>query len=394
MPTTKMRKTTERPTAGGTGYSQRRVVTPNPGLSSPSSGALTRPNATKIPTSSSGPYYHAGSGGTSSGGANTSTGNSGGTTDSNKTLADVYAEEIRKAQEEKNYKLLLDSTISAYNLTQQSNKYLANELRAQGLNTQGYGTSAQTGLSNEYLRALSNANNTYLESQRDLELAELEDEANRETEQDNQLVTYLNNAAGNAEQIAQYMANYGYALNEEDGKWYKTNEDGSIDLSRPASAYIQSAAYAAQTISSSDNPYDNTADAETRTIAEQLLAATGQKDAQGNYLGVEVNAENGWDITGLRDWVVTAEDDTTTKPLKNVVGNELDYLEERLKTGVIADGTLFKLQRGNGSKEAYLVLYYGGKLYIVSTSDDEHEGGQVATYYDRYTGPKEEIKDK
>lgn len=53
---------------------------------------------------------------------------------SDETLAAIYADEIRKAQKEKNYKLLLKSTILAYNLTQPSQKYPVNEIRVQGLN--------------------------------------------------------------------------------------------------------------------------------------------------------------------------------------------------------------------------------------------------------------------
>ena len=152
-----------------------------------------------------------------------------------------------------------------------------------------------------------------------------------------------------------------------------------------ASAYIQAAVQSAKENGGTGQPSYGISTETATSNASAFLSAYGVgKDASGNVVGYSID-----DLYGLQ---VSAMDDTATKALKDVVYNELEWLKNHI--GQYQDGTLFKLERGEGKHEAYLILYSGGKFYLVSTSDDEQEGGQVSTRYNEYNGPKETFRGK
>lgn len=306
----------------------------------------------------------------------------------------VYMDEIQKALHDKNYKALLQSDIAAYNLKMNTQKYLDQNLAAQGLNSQGYGTSAHVGVENQaqnlYAQNLENYNRNeadYLaEAQERKTNKEAQDELELQ-ENEKQLITYLQGTDGSDEQIAEQMSNYGY-VRAEDGRWYRKDANGNPDMGSPASDYVNGMITYMKNTGDSGAAYGSQASNKEIANAQSFLNAYGVgRDADGNVLSYG-------SVSDLRRASVSAEDDSKTKAMKDVVANELDYLEKQIQGGYVKDGTLFKLQRGSGSKEAYLVLYLGGKFYIVSSSDDETEGSEVANKYNQYTGPKTEIADK
>ena len=64
----------------------------------------------------------------------------------NQGSSDIYQDSIKKALDDQNYKSYFDQVLQAYNVKKNTEKYLNNELAAQGFNTQGYGTSANIGI--------------------------------------------------------------------------------------------------------------------------------------------------------------------------------------------------------------------------------------------------------
>ena len=308
----------------------------------------------------------------------------------------VFMDEIHKAVSEKNYKSLLQSNVAAYNLKKNAQKYLKDSLDAQGLGTQGYGTTAHLGIENQaqnlYAQNLENYSqretDALTEAQERKRAEEEAEQAKLEAEwqrKDNELVTFLQGTDGSDEQIAARMDNYGYVL-ANDGHWYKKDADGNPDMSAPASEYIQNyVEYVKDNGKVAEALYGQTATKDAVTNAQNFLKAyAANKDADGNPTAYD-------SVDALREAQVKNKDDSSTDSMNNVVGNELSQLKKQIEGNYVKDGTLFKLQRKSGMKEAYLVLYLGGKLYIVSTSDDETEGGEVAAKYNQYTGPKTEL---
>lgn len=299
----------------------------------------------------------------------------------------VYMDEIEAAAHDKNYKALLDADIAAYQLKMNTQKYLRNGLAAQGLDNQGYGTSAHVGVENTAANLYAQNLENFNQAESEEHTAAIGRQEAASTESDNQLVTFLQYSDGSSESIAGYMDKYGY-VQGDDGNWYKKGDDGKADLSKPASNYVQAAVQSAsENATSSSVDYSSNSDDSIVSGAQSFLQNYASK-----YSGVNSNGYGS--VDDLRKVTVGNKDNGSTDSLNNIVKNELNYLEARINTGTIADGTLFKLQRGNGYGEAYLVLYLGGKLYIVSDDDREQEEYQVSSRYNAYQGPKEEIKGK
>ena len=330
------------------------------------------------------------------------------------SFADQYQQEMVKAAREGNTRLMYQSAIAAANRNANAQRYLANELAAQGLGTQGYGTSAHVGLTNQYMNELADVRSEYDQAERDLDLQEAEYQANKEEtekaeaeqdaiEQDNQLITFLQSAAGDEEKIKKYMEIYGYGQDEK-GNWYKTNEDGSLDPSRPANSYIKAAIYGATADeNSSGNPYQSGSNKEYVDTATYLLNAYTKNEKGGvtTYLGDKNTIEGGGytreELGALKvnyhdgEYGPNKENKGKERDLNWLVGDELEQMYNMVANGSIPDGTLFKLTRKSDKKEAYLILWLGGKYYVVSDDDNEKEGGQVAYRYNSYQGPKYEF---
>ena len=289
----------------------------------------------------------------------------------------VYFDEIQKAASEKNYKTLLQSDIAAYNLKMGTQKHLDNYLAGQGLGTQGYGTTAHVGVENQAQNLYAQNLENYNEAEQTAFSEAQERQKSEATESDNQLVTFLQYSNGSDDSIAGYMDQYGYAQGK-DGKWYRKDENGNPDQSQPASAYIQAAIQSAK-----------------ENVTTTPSYGISQEKAQSNadaFLEAYKTDGQGYSIDDLKNLEVNANDNKETKTLSAVVGNEIEYLRKNAQ--YYQDGTLIKLERGSGAHEAYLVIYIGGKFYLVSSDDNEQDGGQVATRYNEYNGPKVEIKGK
>ena len=143
------------------------------------------------------------------------------------STGDVYQDELSKAAKEKNYKNFYNSAMQLYNYEQNSKKYLNNSLASAGLNTQGYGSSQMAGINNQAI----NLYNQNLNSLNEANATADQEALDRQTETDEQLITYLNNAYTNGystDLINQYMKNYGYV-----------DDDGNVDTSK-MNAYVKS----------------------------------------------------------------------------------------------------------------------------------------------------------
>jgi hypothetical protein len=297
-------------------------------------------------------------------------------------------DEIQKYQHEKNYKALFNSDIAAYNLKQQTQKNLNNELASSGMQTQGYGTSAHVGVENNTANLYSQNQQAYNEAENTAaEEAQTRADTNAEkaetaaTESDNQLATFLSYSDGSDDQISSYMKNYGYTL-QSDGTW--KDKDGN-----------QPSNYILSTIESVKN---GTATTNTDIEVDSTKKSTYDSTLTGAEGGVSfVNANKstysgintaGYSSNDIASATVGNKDNTSTDTLKNIVGDEVQAMVNYVKDGKATDGTLFRLQRGSGKGETYLVMYVNGKFYLCSDDDREQDGSQVSNRYNQYTGTK------
>ena len=250
----------------------------------------------------------------------------------------LYLDEIQKAASEKNYKTLLQSDIAAYNLKMNTQKYLSNSLASSGLNTQGYGTSAHTGVENAaqnlYAENLANYNEAEQTAQT---AAETRADA-KSTENDNQLVTYLQYSDGSDEQIANYMANYGYAQ-DANGVWKDANGN-------EASAYVLSAIESAKNNNSTD----------TETKFAETAKGTSEGITSDDYKAIYTN--------GNELYSDSAELKAKFGDDYRRYTNELKYMfTDSTFQESVTNGLTVHLV--NGSKDEYgaYFVYYNGAWY-------------------------------
>jgi len=159
------------------------------------------------------------------------------TEETNSTVSDdtsnVYDDALAKAKRDQNYKSYYNQAIQLYNMKNNANKYLQNSLANQGLNTQGYGSSASAGINNTAANLYQDAYKSYMENEQSITDDALSRYEENQTELDNQLVTFIQNAT-DKEQINKYLTNYGYM--DKNGNY--TEKWENLDSDRKA--YIQS----------------------------------------------------------------------------------------------------------------------------------------------------------
>lgn len=279
------------------------------------------------------------------------------------TSTNPYDDALAKAKRDQNYKSFYNTAIQLYNMKNNANKYLSNQLASQGLNTQGYGSSAQIGVNNQaanlYAENLQNYNNNEQEITND---AISRNESNQ-AEQDNQLVTFIQNSianGGGTEQINKFLQNYGYM--DESGNY--TDKWNSLDDSRKA--YIQSVIDGADTTTEPEGTISSNIKYNDMSL-EKWLAYNELKAYDWNSLKTSK-----W---GSGEGANNALDSSSG------VANELNKLEEGINADRFKSGDVFKLGHGN-NEWTVNVLYYNGKFYRV---DDN--------FYNTYTGNKYNIYD-
>ena len=256
----------------------------------------------------------------------------------------VYMDEIQKAMSEKNYKALLQSDIAAYNLKQNSQKYLDQMLAGQGLAGQWYGTSAHIGIENSAQNLYAQNLENYAESERQalVEAQERKDAA--DLENDKQLYFYLTNSDGSDDSIAQYMANYGYTL--KDGKWVDANGN-------EASGYVLSAIQYAK-----DNAVEN-------------------EGIRGAYYG-SLEALMGATYID-KDGGVSNFNDNFSK--------ESEYIYTKAINGQYDDGTVIKVTNGRG-ETVFLRFDYGKGFVQVEAKDWAAAEAENKARYIKWDGGK------
>lgn len=192
-----------------------------------------------------------------------------------------YEDTISKVQRDQNYKSFYNSALQLYNLKSKTNKYLNNHMAESGMNTQGYGTSVQAGVNNQAINLYAQNEENYANNEQTITDEAARRYENKQTESDNQLITFLQNDVvnGDSEAVNKHMANYGYMIMNEDGSYSYTAKWDSLDSDRKA--YIQSI------LDGNSNKTVNTGGAFDYTNSKVVTY-----DSNGNSLGITDNRFN------------------------------------------------------------------------------------------------------
>ena len=132
------------------------------------------------------------------------------TTNNSSNQQSNYYDLARKQE----FTTLLDKEIQLENAKANALKYTNNQLANAGLNTQGYGSSANTGIYNQYLNALTSAKNTYDTNVNNINLQEQEAGNDRF-----ESITTMLTQASTLEQMNNLLQDYGYGTVDSEGNF-------------------------------------------------------------------------------------------------------------------------------------------------------------------------------
>lgn len=277
-----------------------------------------------------------------------------------------------KLLRDQNYQALADSLLTNYNMRMNSQKYLRNALAAQGVNANGYGSTANIGINTTAMNNANTALQNYYkqEDQITSDLASRNDAAQKES--DNQLAQFIiNYGNGDLDKIHSFLENYGYwdpSANNGEGDY----SDAFKSLDSARQSYIKGLVEAAGT-------QDTTPGANIKYGDEKLSTWLTQ------------NSVPGYDYESLRKskWGIGEGATNTLDSGGNGVANELDVMQAGIEGGQYKNGDVFKLTNNNGGWETY-VLYYGGKYWRVNKEFyDNYKGGSRWSIRDKHSTVKE-----
>lgn len=312
-------------------------------------------------------------------------------------------EEYYQLARDQEYKLLMDKEIALEQAKANALKYTKNQIAAQGFSGTGYGSTIQTGIHNEYLNHLNEAQTEYGENMRTI------DQQEREAAETEGALDFGNMAsdiqmAQSVDLLNDYMASYGLLGDDGNGNMVlgSTDENGKFVAGRKPDdmsdsewnrlKYMyNSQKYALEEGGDGSGAADYSQPSNDDDVAG---ARSALQNWASKYDGVDGNGYAS--IDELKNVRVGHKDNRSgaSDTLYNIVGHEIQAIDDYVKTGMCENGTLFKVQRGGGYGEAYLILYLDGRYYILSDDDREQDEYQVSVRYNAYQGPKVEFKGK
>lgn len=254
------------------------------------------------------------------------------------TTPEIKANEDKIAQylKDQNYKELFNTKVQLYNAKNQAQKYYQNEMQAQGVGTQGYGSTVGAGIENQAINLYGQADIAAADKNLQIEADALAREEAKLTEADNQLIQYISSAGGDSALIDTYLQNYGYK--DANGNW--TEQWENADASRKA--YIQSM-------------IDNALSQQNTMPKELTPEQFGQVSQQWKF-------SDGYNYDDFKDLATNDLGNKSEKTFDKTYGDEIERMKKLVDSGQVANGTAFVLTNGNGDT-SYVVVYNG--MYMV-----------------------------
>ena len=247
---------------------------------------------------------------------------------------------------QENYKALLDKEIQLDNARQRAYKQTNVALASQGMQTSGYGATANTGIESQYISALENASTDYQTSQNNIRQQEIASETTSSNDAFQSLTTLMGQSTS-ASDLDNLMKQYGYI--DTNGQWDESKLSTLNENDRNQLKFIYSL-------------YNN-----------QL--------AKNDYLSNSTVNGNALKDAGTAISAITTSAGTTGSDISDEI--KLLYSDSSI-VGKTKDGYAVKLTNGhNDGIYAYLVYYNGAwyqttaNIYNAAKSKDEIKGGQL-----------------
>ena len=260
-----------------------------------------------------------------------------------------------KLLKDENYKTLLNREVQLNNARERALKQTNAGLSAMGMESSGYGQTAQSGVEGQYLSAMENANQTYQQQQNDINMQEQqylqEQEANEMGNAYNSVLTSIRADETNS------MERLDYVMNQ-----YGLVKNGQFDYDKAVQMYGEDNARTLQYIYQIRKE-DFASQAEQANMQEFSYDKKGTiayYDANGKQQYIKLNGggTNGWN-------------------------KEASKLESGIKTNAFANDSYFQLKNKNGN--SIYVRYYNGKLYYVTPQ--QYAGAQNKYLIEKNNNP-------
>lgn len=256
----------------------------------------------------------------------------------------VYDDALAKVKRDQNYKSFYNNAIQLYNMKSNAQKYLDNEMASNGLQTQGYGSSAKVGINNQAINLYEKNFKDYNDTEQTITQDAFNRYNDKQVELDNQLVTFLQNDINNedSDAINKHLTNYGYMQQNEDGSYSYTDKWTNLDADRKA--FIKSL------IDSSSSKGDTTFYGSNYNYSEDGEVPT--YDSSNKLVG-------------------------TTKGQFN---QENKTLNNGIATGTIKRDSFICLKNEHSQ---YIYIYYGadGNLYYINAKEYNNRANKDNAYF-------------
>lgn len=321
----------------------------------------------------------------------------------------VYnSEDIQTTQDsydlrrQENYIGLLDRELELEASKQNALKYTQNQMANQGLASQGYGSSVNAGIYNQYANAFQQAQSDYNFEQAGLDLEERQTiQAQQQRNMEN-LDSLINNASS-PEELEKIYEQYGFGTYDEDGNFVLGNKPegmSQFDWTRYGLKYDQMTGGSTTTTKNEPYTFDTlstgtytTLNGEERNIGqdfnEELLIvkddANSGKYKNGDVIEVVgkdpnhrlyLKYRNGEFTVVTRDDYVKANNlpkesfnkDEFIEQYGSQYGNSIDKLYDFIYDGLYKEGDAFEIV-DNKHKNPIYVYYSQGSIRIITKEE-------------------------
>lgn len=254
-----------------------------------------------------------------------------------------YEDETAKLLREGNYEALLNKQVQTYNLKNQAQKYYRNELAAKGVESSGYGNSANLGINNQAINMYQDNVNNYNKVEKEITQDAINRYDAKQTESDNQLTAFIQNDINTTggENVDKYLENFGY----KDGQGNFTDKFNKLSDDR-------------------------------KSFINSLITSKGSRD---NYLSGSMK----FDFSDLDRTTpfYNSDGEVTNGKIKDNFEVETNALHDNVALGKIPNGSTVKLVNGSNS---YLYVYYkDGNFYYQTKEQYESNPNKFQLTYNK-----------
>ncbi len=271
---------------------------------------------------------------------NTKNNNNSNNTNSNSSNSNNYYQMARDQE----YSALLDKEIELETAKQNAIKYTNNQLASRGYDSQGYGSSMNSGIYNQYMNALGSAKRDYQSNMNNINYQEQLDNDSKNNEKFGSIISMMEQGAGNQDLVNKMLEDYQLGTIDDKGNFiFGEKPEGMSD----------------------------------DVWAQIKYAYNIQQDA----LQTQQNATSTF-YKNKDDFINTAsftKKDGTSGLISENFKYETKALLENYENGTYADGTVIMLQ--NGSHEIVYVKVDNGGLRLSNQQEYNQATNQGNSAY-------------